>query len=35
MKYLNEFIDYLKKEGYEDKYHDFFCGGATRSRLFL
>lgn len=26
MKYLNEFIDYLKKEGYEDKYHDFFCG---------
>lgn len=26
MKYLNEFIDYLKKEGYEDKYHDLFCG---------
>lgn len=26
MKYLNEFIDYLKKEGYEDKYFDSVDG---------
>lgn len=34
MKYLNEFIDYLKKEGYEDKYQDFYFGELVGVDLY-